>query len=745
MGNLERYILCHLQITEETVESIDDPSLRCLEHIIPSLGDRIALKAFCAPHKTGNTSRRKRLFDILQSKLDMRKGSADDSSQTGTRQVSTNARLGNQNASKTTRVVEFGWIHNGHPVRARRGGGTRTVRAVPKTADKLLLQQRSENLFFPNGSNKFAGQLTDLAVDMTDGLGTPLQSHDNVMSLYEQLQVPKLRIYLSTFSNDTECESTSTSTAEPLENTESTSISETRPEPQQMPSKAEPEESINAESKDILQLAWNQTWDDEVHPGKLPGLETSSSNDDTLPLEGITVDCLEEKRQKSVVSLYSGKPSVISCYTLEQCRDISALQNPEVLENTFAPEDAGFVLAPPTSTQALTVPSTCISYSLMPVFPVTRQHLEIASVSTPLGSSAPYSDCLKSEVTHTSQLTLDPTPIAESSPNCATKHSIESSIPTLSLPLSPPSDDKRQETSLDLPATCSVSQSFPEVPVESLVMGQEIGSGAHGLVNKAKWLGTDVAVKRFLWQRSRHRMAVESAVLKEVNVHSKVRHPNIVQLMGVSFGPTSLLLIFELVNGANLEDIIFGSNSIPLSADNKNTILKQVCQAIAYLHGLTKPIVHQDIKPANIIVDREHMVAKVCDLGISKIASYNTQTSVTGHNLPGTCTYMAPELFQSRNSSCASDIWSLGCTILELVTEMDTWDLDLAGDYYMYVQMANKALNKELPPRIQLLSSPVLQRCLSLAPSDRPTALDLANHFCELCSHGDVAQYKGAS
>ena len=102
-----------------------------------------------------------------------------------------------------------------------------------------------------------------------------------------------------------------------------------------------------------------------------------------------------------------------------------------------------------------------------------------------------------------------------------------------------------------------------------------------------------------------------------------VRHPNIVQIMAISYLKNSIYLVSELIEGRNLDEMLFRDDerSEPIQSYNKCNVGKQICQAVAYLHNLKPPVVHRDIKPANVLVAKETHITKLCDMGLSKLKS----------------------------------------------------------------------------------------------------------------------------
>ena len=155
-------------------------------------------------------------------------------------------------------------------------------------------------------------------------------------------------------------------------------------------------------------------------------------------------------------------------------------------------------------------------------------------------------------------------------------------------------------------------------------------------------------------------------------------------------------------------------------------IAKQICQAIAYLHALQPPIVHQDIKPSHILIDSMTYIVKLCDLGISRVKSLNNAT-VTSQGLPGTVMYMAPEMILRGKSCLSSDIWALGCTLLELYTLDDTWDLPVNVSPTEYI--TSQLSDGKLPPRVSQLPHTRLVDCFATNTEKRPKAMELISLF----------------
>jgi serine/threonine protein kinase len=186
----------------------------------------------------------------------------------------------------------------------------------------------------------------------------------------------------------------------------------------------------------------------------------------------------------------------------------------------------------------------------------------------------------------------------------------------------------------------SVSYGVPIIEKKDLLYDPKTdeigrGTGTFGAVYKASWAGTSVAVKQM---KVRQMKLITNILKSEVQVHSRIRHPNIVQIMAIAMGKNAIYIVSELVNGANLEDLLFsdeddGGCPFTIPSDKKTFIGRQIVQAVAYLHNRKPSILHRDIKPANVLVANESYVTKLCDMGLGKIKYAQTTSHVTNEML----------------------------------------------------------------------------------------------------------------
>ncbi|URE05566.1 U-box domain-containing protein [Musa troglodytarum] len=193
----------------------------------------------------------------------------------------------------------------------------------------------------------------------------------------------------------------------------------------------------------------------------------------------------------------------------------------------------------------------------------------------------------------------------------------------------------------------------------------KIGEGGFGCVYKGFIRNTAVAIK-LLHQQS---MQGQSEFHQEVAVLSRVRHPNLVTLIGAC--PEIFALVYEFLPNGSLEDCLASTNcSAPLTWQVRTRIIAEICSALIFLHSNNPhPVVHGDLKPDNILLDA-NFVSKIGDFGICRfLKQSNTSTTLCCQTNPkGTFLYMDPEYFLTGELTPQSDVYAFGIIILRLLT-----------------------------------------------------------------------------
>ncbi|KAM0046919.1 putative protein kinase RLK-Pelle-WAK family [Helianthus debilis subsp. tardiflorus] len=278
-----------------------------------------------------------------------------------------------------------------------------------------------------------------------------------------------------------------------------------------------------------------------------------------------------------------------------------------------------------------------------------------------------------------------------------------------------------------------------------------LGRGGFGTVYKGILLDKSVvAIKK-------SRVMDEDQIaqfINEVVILTQINHRNVVKLLGCCLDSEVPLLVYECVSNGTLFDHIHAKKGMGwLSLDNRLRIAIESARALAYLHSeASKPIIHRDVKSANILLD-ENLAAKISDFGASRLIPLN-QTEVTTL-VQGTLGYLDPEYFHTSQLTDKSDVYSFGVVLLELLTgkkpicnDRSPEELNLAT-YFLASMKKNRLLhvldeqvvreaNHEQLQAIALL----VKRCLSMNGSDRPKMKEVA---VELAGLKDFSQHPWAN
>jgi len=205
------------------------------------------------------------------------------------------------------------------------------------------------------------------------------------------------------------------------------------------------------------------------------------------------------------------------------------------------------------------------------------------------------------------------------------------------------------------------------------VILDKIGQGGMGTVLKAEHqrMRRVVALK-VIGPKATTSQAVSRRFLREVEAAAKLIHPNIVTAFDADEAAGTSFLVMEFVDGADLSTLVKLDG--PLSIEVAVNCLLQAARGLEYAHS--KGVVHRDIKPRNLLLDREGNV-KILDMGLARVetSSGEAQTDLTGSGqIMGTIDYMAPEqAVNPKDADERADIYSLGITLWYLLTGKVTY------------------------------------------------------------------------
>nr|VDD64020.1 unnamed protein product [Brassica oleracea] len=152
--------------------------------------------------------------------------------------------------------------------------------------------------------------------------------------------------------------------------------------------------------------------------------------------------------------------------------------------------------------------------------------------------------------------------------------------------------------------------------------------------------------------------------LAEIATIGRLRHPDLVRLLGYCRRKGELYLVYDFMPKGSLDKFLYHQPNQILDWSQRFKIIKDVASGLCYLHQQwMQVIIHRDIKPANILLD-ENMNAKLGDFGLAKLCDHGIDSQSS--NVAGTFGYISPELSRTGKSSTSSDVFAFGVFMLEI-------------------------------------------------------------------------------
>ena len=286
----------------------------------------------------------------------------------------------------------------------------------------------------------------------------------------------------------------------------------------------------------------------------------------------------------------------------------------------------------------------------------------------------------------------------------------------------------------------STSSRFPGLLIPNLVFTDTVlGRGADATVFVVDWNGTVCAAKRL------HEILLDDqspgGAEKLINnfeaecvTWSKLRHPGVVQFLGVYLDANSRLpvLVMERMD-TSLRRYYESHSKEEFPLHHKVFVFRQVSQALAYLHNQHPPLVHHDLSPNNVLLNVVSFVSKVSDFGMSR--AINPLTISRKSSIKGTFSFMAPEALQSPpRYSEKLDVFSFGNIILSTLTH--EWPDPQHPTQYKEDQLIALDEFQRREHYIEMFSAqekqlfiPTVRQCLENRPEKRPSSAGLVQEL----------------
>ncbi|XP_076953696.1 mitogen-activated protein kinase kinase kinase 1-like [Bidens hawaiensis] len=266
--------------------------------------------------------------------------------------------------------------------------------------------------------------------------------------------------------------------------------------------------------------------------------------------------------------------------------------------------------------------------------------------------------------------------------------------------------------------TISANGRFRHITITHWQRGDLLGRGSFGSVYEGICDGGYfIAVKEvsLLDQGELGRQSVFQ-LEQEISLLSRFEHYNIVRYYGTDKDESKLYIFLELVTKGSLLSLY---QRYHLQDCQVSSYTRQILHGLKYLHD--RCVVHRDIKCANILVDANGSV-KLADFGLAKATTLNDVKSCKG-----TAFWMAPEVVNLKNKGygLAADIWSLGCTVLEMLTHRIPYaPLECMAALFRI----GNGIPPPIPDSLSREAKDFISQCFHINPADRPTASQLLNH-----------------
>ncbi|XP_015576216.1 protein STRUBBELIG-RECEPTOR FAMILY 3 [Ricinus communis] len=272
-----------------------------------------------------------------------------------------------------------------------------------------------------------------------------------------------------------------------------------------------------------------------------------------------------------------------------------------------------------------------------------------------------------------------------------------------------------------------------------------VGEGTLGSVYKAELPDRKLlAVKKLNSMATRQQ--TEKEFLDLVSTVSKIRHPNIVELLGYCNEHGQRLLVYEFCETGTLNDALHMDDEIhkKLSWNARIRLALGAARALQYLHEVCEPsIVHQNFRSSNILLD-EKLAACVSDCGLAPLQSSSSANELSGRLL-STSGYGAPE-FELGSYTCKSDVYSFGVVMLELLTgrksydrsrsrgeqSLVRWAIPRLHDIDSLCGMVDPSLNGSYPAKSLSRFADIIARCVQWEPEFRPAMSEIVQDLLRM-------------
>ncbi|XP_071566402.1 serine/threonine-protein kinase PLK4 [Temnothorax nylanderi] len=264
----------------------------------------------------------------------------------------------------------------------------------------------------------------------------------------------------------------------------------------------------------------------------------------------------------------------------------------------------------------------------------------------------------------------------------------------------------------------AISAGFGE-QIEEYEVLNLLGKGGYGSVYRARCLrsGMEVAIK-MIDKKIMQAAGMMDRVRQEVGIHSRLKHPAILEVYTCFENANYVYLVLELCHNGELQRYLKAQGTKTLSEEHAAYIIKQVVHGLLYLHS--HQILHRDLSLSNLLLTRD-MQVKIADFGLATQLNKPDEKHLT---MCGTPNYISPEVATRSSHGPEADVWSLGCMLYTLLVGRPPFETDAIKSTLTRVVMADY----EMPLHLSDNARDLIDKLLKKNPKERISLRDIHKH-----------------